>query len=124
MTDIYLAFIQSPAKASMNKLASDLKRGMVATQFTSATRKGESLQALGNHIVKNVTTADKKLDKLAKQLNVTVDMCLIFVITNKGVRLKPVAKARGIMIAAYSDMTTTIAERSLLARSRSLRLIL
>ncbi|RJF35826.1 glycerophosphodiester phosphodiesterase [Pseudoalteromonas gelatinilytica] len=122
--DIYLAFIQSPAKASMNKLASDLKRGAGSDPIYERNKEElESLQALGNrHHREKRYDSPVKLDKLAKQLKRNFGYVLdIRHYTQSAARLKPVAKARGIMIATYSINGHDYHERSLLAQSLSLR---
>ena len=122
--DIYLAFIQSPAKASMNKLASDLKRGAGSDPIYERNKEElESLQALGNRYHREKRyDSPVKLDKLAKQLKRNFGYVLdIRHYKQSAARLKPVAKARGIMIATYSINGHDYHERSLLAQSRSLR---
>lgn len=122
--DIYLAFIQSPAKASMNKLASDLKRGAGSDPIYERNKEQlESLQALGNRYHREKRyDSPLQLDKLAKQLKRNFGYVLdIRHYKQTAARLKPSAKARGIMIATYSINGHDYHERSLLAQSRSVR---
>lgn len=122
--DIYLAFIQSPAKTSMNKLASDLKRGAGSDPIYERNKEElESLQALGNRYHREKRyDSPVKLDSLAKQLKRNFGYVLdIRHYKQSAARLKPAAHARGIKIATYSINGHDYHERSLLAQSHSLR---
>jgi glycerophosphoryl diester phosphodiesterase len=122
--DVYMMFIQSPSKVSMNKLAADLKRGAGSDPIYERNKEQlESIQSYGNRRHRE-TRFDRplKLDTLTKKLKRNFGYVLdIRHYKQSAAQLLPRAKARGINIATYSINGHDYHERSLLAQSSMLR---
>lgn len=122
--DIYLAYIQSPAKASLQKLAADLKRGAGSDPIYERNKEQlESIQAFGNRRHR-ITRYDKplKLDKLKKQLNRNFGYVLdIRHYKQSATTLKRAAQRQGIPLATYSINGHDYHEKSLLAQAKQLQ---
>lgn len=122
--DIYLAYIQSPAKASLQKLAADLKRGAGSDPIYERNKEQlESIQAFGSrrHRVTRYDTP-LKLDKLKKQLKRNFGYVLdIRHYKQSASSLKGAAQRQGIPLATYSINGHEYHENSLLAQAKHLR---
>jgi len=122
--DIYLAYIQSPAKASLQKLAADLKRGAGSDPIYERNKEQlESIQAFGSRRHR-VTRYDNplKLDKLKKQLKRNFGYVLdIRHYKQSATVLKRTAQRQGIPLATYSINGHNYHEKSLLAQAKQLR---
>jgi glycerophosphoryl diester phosphodiesterase len=117
--DIYLVYIQSPAKTSMNILATSIKRGAGSDPIYQRNKEQlESLQALGNRRHR-VTRYDSplNLDKLTKLLKRNFGYTLDIRHYQQSAKgLKPSAQARGIKLATYSINGHDYHEQTLLAQ--------
>lgn len=122
--DIYLAYIQSPAKASLQKLAADLKRGAGSDPIYERNKEQlESIQAYGSRRHR-VTRYDSpvRLDKLKKQLKRNFGYVLdIRHYRQSANTLKYVAQQSGIPVATYSINGHDYHEKTLLAQSKQRR---
>ena len=122
--DIYLAYIQSPAKASLQKLAADLKKGAGSDPIYERNKEQlESIQAYGSRRHR-VTRYDSpvRLDKLKKQLKRNFGYVLdIRHYRQSANTLKYAAKRSGIPIATYSINGHDYHEKTLLAQSKQHR---
>lgn len=103
--DIYLVYIQSPAKSSINQLVTSLKQGAGTDPLYERNKEQiESLQSLDSRRRK-VTRYDRplNLDKLSQLLKGHFGYALdIRHYQESAKRLKPASKARGIKLSTYS----------------------
>lgn len=122
--DIYMMFIQSPSKISMNKLAADLKRGAGSDPIYERNKEQlESIQSYANRRHRE-TRYDRpiKLASLTKKLKRNFGYVLdIRHYQQSAAQLKVTAKAQGIDIATYSINGHDYHEQTLLAQSKRLR---
>lgn len=122
--DIYIMYIQSPSKVSMNKLAADLKRGAQNDPIYERNKEQlASMQSYANRRHRE-TRYDRpvKLDSLAQQLKGNFGYVLdIRHYKQSAAQLKPSANARKINIATYSINGHDYHEQSLLAQAKRLR---
>ena len=122
--DIYMMFIQSPSKVSMNKLAADLKRGAGSDPIYERNKEQlESMQSYANRRHRE-SRYDRpvKLAALAKELKRNFGYVLdIRHYKQSAAQLKPSARARGINIATYSINGHDYHEQSLVAQAAQLR---
>lgn len=121
--DVFLSFIQSPAKASMNKLAADMKRGAGQDPvFLRNQSMLEDIQGYANRLYREKRyDSSAGLNKLKKALKSNFGIALDIRHYQQRVSgFKSVAHNRSIPVSSYTINGHDYHEQSLLGLNRSL----